>query len=156
MEELQNIIVRAKALKQSKELKKAISLLEKAHEIGVKNNAVEDLVPLARSWLNAPELSVDGDLECEGYDPTQMAYVLEGSGDATLKLDARSDSPVVNPAFEITGWGDDGVAVMLNGRALEKGEDYRVGKRVTLGGTDLILWVKTEATEPITLTLDAD
>jgi tetratricopeptide (TPR) repeat protein len=44
MEELQNIIVRAKALKQKKELKEAISLLEKAHEIGVKNNAVEDLV----------------------------------------------------------------------------------------------------------------
>ena len=64
--------------------------------------------------------------------------------------------PVVNPAFEITGWGDDGVAVKLNGRALEKGNDYRVGKRNTLGGTDLILWVKTEATQPITLTLDVD
>ncbi|MHA2075364.1 MAG: hypothetical protein ACW97X_12155 [Candidatus Hodarchaeales archaeon] len=44
MEELQTIIVRAKALKQKKELKEAISLLEKAHEIGVKYNAVEDLV----------------------------------------------------------------------------------------------------------------
>ncbi len=123
---------------------------------GLTDKAAEDLLPLARSWLNAPELSVDGNLECEGYDPTQMAYVLEGSGDATLKLDASADSPVVNPAFEINGWGDNGVAVKLNGRALEKGEDYRVGKRVTLGGTDLILWVKTEATEPMTLTLDAD
>jgi tetratricopeptide (TPR) repeat protein len=46
MEELQNIIVRAKALKQKKELKDAISLLEKAHEIGVKYNAVEDLVDI--------------------------------------------------------------------------------------------------------------
>ena len=53
----------------------------------------KDLVPLASSWLNAPGLSVDGDLESEGYDPTQMAYVLEGSGKATLKLDARSDAP---------------------------------------------------------------
>lgn len=46
MEELQNIIVKAKALKQRKEIKEAISLLEKAHEIGVENNAVEDLVDI--------------------------------------------------------------------------------------------------------------
>ncbi len=46
MEELQNIIGKAKALKQRKEIKEAISLLEKAHEIGVENNAVEDLVDI--------------------------------------------------------------------------------------------------------------
>jgi hypothetical protein len=123
---------------------------------GLTDKAAEDLLPLARSWLNAPELSVDGNLEYKGYDPTQMAYVLEGSGDATLRLDASSDSPVVNPAFEINGWGDNGVAVKLNGRALENGKDYRAGKRITLDGAVLILWVKTEATEPMTLTLNVD
>ncbi len=46
MEELQNIIIRAKALKQRKDIKEAIQILKKAHEIGVKNNAVEDLVDI--------------------------------------------------------------------------------------------------------------
>ena len=57
---------------------------------GLTDKAVEDLLPLAMSWLNARELSVDGELECKGYDPTQMAYVLEGSGDATLELEAQA------------------------------------------------------------------
>jgi len=46
MEELQNIIIRAKALKQRKDFKTAIKLLMEGHTIGVKNNAVEDLVDI--------------------------------------------------------------------------------------------------------------
>lgn len=46
MEELQNIIIRSKALKQRKNYKAAIQLLMEGHAIGVKNNAVEDLVDI--------------------------------------------------------------------------------------------------------------
>ncbi|MFX0015171.1 MAG: hypothetical protein ACFFB2_10240 [Promethearchaeota archaeon] len=44
MEELKELILKAKALKQRREIKKAIDLLNQAHKIGVKNEAVEDLV----------------------------------------------------------------------------------------------------------------
>ncbi len=44
VKELEEYILKAKALKQQREYKKAIELLNKAHEMGVKNNAVEDLV----------------------------------------------------------------------------------------------------------------
>jgi tetratricopeptide (TPR) repeat protein len=46
MEELKEIIIKAKALKQRREYQKAIDLLNHGHEIGVKNEAVEDLVDI--------------------------------------------------------------------------------------------------------------
>ncbi|MFW9904937.1 MAG: hypothetical protein ACFFFH_11435 [Candidatus Thorarchaeota archaeon] len=46
MEELKEIVIKAKALKQRREYQKAIELLNKGHEIGVKNEAVEDLVDI--------------------------------------------------------------------------------------------------------------
>ncbi|MFX1515207.1 MAG: hypothetical protein ACFFC6_02780 [Promethearchaeota archaeon] len=46
MEELKEFIIRAKAFKQRREYQKAIDILNQGHEIGVKNEAVEDLVDI--------------------------------------------------------------------------------------------------------------
>lgn len=46
MEELKEIILKAKALKQRREYQKAIEILNRGHEIGVKSEAVEDLVDI--------------------------------------------------------------------------------------------------------------
>lgn len=46
MEELKEIILRAKAFKQRREYKNAIEILNEGHEIGIKNEAVEDLVDI--------------------------------------------------------------------------------------------------------------
>ncbi len=46
MEELKELIFKAKAFKQRREYQKAIELLNQGHEIGVENEAVEDLVDI--------------------------------------------------------------------------------------------------------------
>ncbi len=46
MEELQERIIKAKALRKREEIKEAIKILNEGHDIGVKNNAVEDLVDI--------------------------------------------------------------------------------------------------------------
>jgi len=46
MEELKEFIIKAKAFKQRREYRKAIDILNQGHEIGVKNEAVEDLVDI--------------------------------------------------------------------------------------------------------------
>ncbi|MHA1941541.1 MAG: hypothetical protein ACW97P_07425, partial [Candidatus Hodarchaeales archaeon] len=46
MEDIQGLILKAKALKQRKEIKDAIQLLNQAHEIGIANNDVERLVDI--------------------------------------------------------------------------------------------------------------
>ena len=46
MEELKELIIKAKALKQRRDYQKAIDILNQGHEIGVKSEAVEDLVDI--------------------------------------------------------------------------------------------------------------
>ena len=46
MEDIKELIIKAKALKQSKQVTEAIELLNKAHEIGISTNDVENLVDI--------------------------------------------------------------------------------------------------------------
>jgi hypothetical protein len=122
---------------------------------GMTDKPVADLVPLAKAWIKPPQLRVEGsEYGSEGYDPTQMAYVVasRNSGRASelkLELAATQDSPAINPAFVITGWGSSGADVTLNGREIEPGKDLRIGHRHTVDGSDLLAWIRTESTEPM-------
>jgi tetratricopeptide (TPR) repeat protein len=46
LEDIKSLIIKAKALKQDKQVSEAISLLNQAHEIGIANNEVENLVDI--------------------------------------------------------------------------------------------------------------
>jgi hypothetical protein len=127
---------------------------------GMTDRPVKALVPLAESWLSAPELRVSGDTYVnEGYDQTQMAYVLasQTSGQAapcTVEIAASEGSPVIQPAFVIKGWGTEPASVTLNGTRADKGKTVRIGHRHTLDGSDLVVWIDCESTDPLTLTLN--
>jgi hypothetical protein len=126
---------------------------------GMTDKAVAELVPLAKSWLDPAELKLDGSAyKSEGYDPTQLAYVLQCTKPGAplkFKLAADKDSPVVNPAFVIKNWGDSDVRLKINGDEADKGEDFRSGVQYNLDSTDLVVWVKIETTEPIRVSLSA-
>lgn len=126
---------------------------------GMTNRPVAELVPLANSWLHAPKLNLSGKAySSEGYDPTQLAYVLvsknPGKGsEVTFELAASKESPVINPALVIKGWGESNAELKLNGRKIKRGKDFRLGHRNTVEGSDLIVWIKTESTKPIKVAL---
>ena len=121
------------------------------------------LVPLAKSWARPPELKLKkglfgSDFESEGYDPTERAYqiVCKKRGRPSvleLELAGSKDSPVVNPAFVIKGWGDKGAILTLKDRIKKAGKSFRVGHRHTVDGSDLIVWIKTESTKPVDIKL---
>lgn len=74
----------------------------------------------------------------------------------SLQLDDYSyEAPlrIVNPVFVIKDWGDSGVVVKVDGKQLERGEDYRVGYEETHTGIDIILWVKIKSTEEVRFSL---
>ena len=124
---------------------------------GMTTKTAEELVPLTKSWSNPAKLEVDGDgFESQGYDPTEMAYQLtcEGSDEIVIHLHASEDSPLVNPAFVITNWGEGDIELKLNGKVLEHGEDYRVGHRDQLESTDLIVWVRYESESPTNIVIE--
>ena len=117
-----------------------------------------ELVPLARSWQNPPELIVtSGDFNALGYDPSEKAYQMErtGTGSAPLAFNLLTgqEHPVINPAFVIRNWGEAQVAVKLDGADMERGESFRFGHRHTLAGTDLIVWLKVESVQELSVTL---
>ncbi len=126
---------------------------------GLRNEPIEELVPLARSWNNPAELKVlEGKVKSKGYDKFQRAYVLTcekavNRSSLEFELAASDESPVVNPAFVIKNWGTADAMLKINGKNISRGKDFRFGHRHRLEGSDLIVWVKTESTEPIKILL---
>jgi hypothetical protein len=124
---------------------------------GLTNKPAGDLVPLARSWMRPAALDVTSGGSSNGYDPTQRAYALTAKGGAlSLELDASDDHPVVNPAFVITGWGDGDATLKINGEAVPRGDDFRFGHPRTTKDDELVVWIRHEATSPLTITLSMD
>ncbi len=113
------------------------------------------LVPLARSWNRAPELQVrSGGAESRGYDIGQRAYTLRctatgGCGDLGFEIAASVERPLANALLVIEGFGDGAAAVSVNGQRLDEGPGLRLGRRRTMQGTDLIVWLERAATERV-------
>jgi hypothetical protein len=126
---------------------------------GMTEKPVGELVPLAKSWLDPAKLKVtSGSYKSEGYDPAQMAYVLlcneaSKTSRVSFKLMADSDSPVINPAVVIKGWGESDARLKVNGKGVRPNEGFRLGKSRTVDGTDLVIWIKAESTTPVEVTI---
>lgn len=126
---------------------------------GMTDKPAADLVPLANSWLQPPELKISGrNYDSKGYDPTQLAHVIAsndpGKGsELSFELAASKDSPVINPAFVIKGWGKAEATLKMNGKTIASGKNFRFGGRWSPEGTDLVVWIKTESTKPIKISL---
>ena len=70
-----------------------------------------------------------------------------------FELMASKEHPVVNPAFVITGWGDSNATLKIDGKAINRGKEFRFGHRRTPAGKDLIVWIKRESTKPVEVSL---
>jgi len=126
---------------------------------GLTEKSVSGLLPLARSWCRAPRLElISKTFVNNGYDATQRAYVLtckdtEKPSALEFALNASEDSPAVNPAFVIKGWGRVGVCVKVNGQTKDRGVDLHFGHCHGLESNDLIVWLKVRSAEPVRISL---
>jgi hypothetical protein len=59
----------------------------------------------------------------------------------------------VNPAFIVKGWGDRPAILLVDGKPVPRGKDFRYGHRERLDGTDLILWLKLQSTKPVQISI---
>ena len=116
---------------------------------GMLNKKPDELVPLARSWMRAPEIK-----NLEGatgeYDPGQRAYSLDKNAERiSFTIDASKASPIVNLSFVIKGWNDDSTAkVSINGNDA----NCKQGTiRDTDGTKTLVVFVEKESTKPVSI-----
>lgn len=127
---------------------------------GVTRAPASGLVPLARSWMRAPELKLaDSSYLSRGYDAGQRAYVLQAvkpGSDLPLRftLSATAQRPLVNPAFIVEGWAEADTQLRLNGKAIARGPDFRVGVHRGLDRANLAIWLRTTSTRPVTITIE--
>jgi hypothetical protein len=125
---------------------------------GFTDKPISTLVPLARSWCNPPSVSDTEGFKSDGYDKEQRAYIFSNKNRDNpsmleFKLNATTDSPIVNPAFVIKGWGKKDAELKINGRTIKRGKDFRFGHCRTSEGLDLIVWLKAQSTKPVKISL---
>jgi Concanavalin A-like lectin/glucanases superfamily len=136
-----------------------VSQSSNAFLYGMSEKPVTGNLALAKSWINPPAIKIKGgSCSGSGYNPDQRAYVLKkDSAGATLEIEltGSSESPVVNPAFVIVGWGEHEAALKLNGVDVKRGSAFRYGHRRSLDGTDLIVWIKTQQDKKLQLVIES-
>jgi hypothetical protein len=126
---------------------------------GLTDKPAAGLAPLSKAWNSPAALAVTGEgLASRGFDTCQHAYLLDAAssrkpGKLELSLAGSASSPVLNPALVIHGWGESLPDVSVNGKAVTRGKDCRMGLNHELEGTDLVLWLKLEASSPVVLIL---
>jgi hypothetical protein len=126
---------------------------------GMSDKPAEELLPLARSWLEpAVARSLTAGLEV-AYDPAQRAYVLTrengGVEQLNVTLAASRQSPIVNPVFVVDNWGrDETASVFVNGKPFDGAVDVRQGVvRRANGVNALVIWLEMSTNEPIQVTI---
>jgi hypothetical protein len=119
---------------------------------GMAKSSAADLVPLARSWIRAPELEVGEGVMDLGYEKAERAYQLFATAPTlSFAVNASEGSPIANLAFVIRNWGSYGEAELeVNGEVRSQGPGFRQGI-VRNGGGDptLILWIEAASTAPM-------
>jgi hypothetical protein len=127
---------------------------------GMTNKKADELVPLAKSWLQAPAMRMTSDAYRGGhYDQSERAYLVEKTDPGhltpcTFVVGASKDSPLLNPAIIIKNWGSQLSTLSVNGKKMKHGEDFRQGIRKGPFGDDLILWIRLDRQTPVKMTLE--
>jgi hypothetical protein len=120
-----------------------------------------DLLPLARSWLQAPAAQCDdARWHLQGYDQTERAYLVRFAGNGVprsliLNFDANEVSPLVNPVFIVKGWGDRPATLKFDGSEVPPGRTCRCGYRRSLSSTDLVVWLEMKSVVPCRIELSS-
>jgi hypothetical protein len=128
---------------------------------GMTDKKADELLPLAKSWLQAPNMRITSDAYKGGlYDQSERAYFIEktdldNSNPCTFVLEASENSPILNPAIIIKNWGGQLSTLYIDGEKIEHGKDFRQGIRKGPYGEDLAIWIRLHKEEPVKITLSS-
>jgi len=123
---------------------------------GMSNVKPLELMPLAKSWLDAPAVENAAGCASEGFDQSQRAYVLETrNASLSFNIAASEKSPMVNPCFMVHHWDCSAKASLrVNGKVQNAGPDFRQGVILDPDGREcMVIWLKTVSTTPVRFTV---
>jgi hypothetical protein len=120
---------------------------------GLTDSPPDEIVRLAKSWDSPAKLSIVGDGFTGGdYEPAQRAYVVrrttaDDNAALTLRAEATDESPVVNLALVVVGWGQRDAVVSVEGQQ----PHVRLGHHAGLESNDLIVWIEQKTNQPVSV-----
>jgi len=126
--------------------------------MGLTDQPIQNLAPIARAWLQPPEPRVKTDgFTSEGYSRDQRGFLFskdtrQSGAQLEISVPATEESPLANPAFVIKNWGEQDVELTIDGEKVERGKKFRAGHYGTLEGSDLIVWLEMDAIRPTAFT----
>lgn len=125
---------------------------------GMTNRDAPELVSLARSWLNAPEMVISSEGFNGGiYDMAERAYIIDktstNKGMLKIILKGSEDSPVENPAFIIKNWGRNKAGLSIDGEQISNKDVFHQGVIQNPLSEDLIVWLKLKETKVIKINI---
>lgn len=128
---------------------------------GLTNSSEKDLVTLARSWNQPPELvNLSQNTEYFGHSKVERAYKLRFKEDSRSKeisfqIEASEKTPSYNPVFVIENLNSQKIEIKIGKLIAEPGKDYRLG--VIENGSEkmVIIWLglKTYKNKLLTINL---
>ncbi|MHC4132260.1 MAG: LamG domain-containing protein [Planctomycetota bacterium] len=125
--------------------------------MGLTDQPIEKLAPIARAWLQPPDVIVKAGYRFDKYSGDQRAFLFtkedSSAGKLEFKVSASDENPLVNPAFVITNWGGKKAKLMVDGNQITDKKTFRQGTYKKLEGSDLIVFLKSEIFEPVTITI---
>lgn len=112
------------------------------------------LVPLAKSWLQAPPINARSGCKALPYDPASREYPLIAEKDTmAVSIDASPEHPVSNLCLTVKNWGHTGDA-----KVSVKGAEVRDLRQGTVIDTDgrrkLIIWLEMDAMTPVEISIE--
>lgn len=118
---------------------------------GMTKKKARDLVPLARSWLQPPGLTLaTGQAR---YEPAERAYVIRGLDPTGVEgtLAADEQHPAIKPAFVLHGLRLERPVVEINGKPLAAGRDFQHGTIKELDQWKTVIWLDRDFLEETTV-----
>jgi len=123
---------------------------------GMTNKKPSELLPLAKSWLEAPDLLAENGNAY--YETAEMAYIIGDliNGFLSAKLKASAGHPAVKPAFVLKDLKIDNPAVMIDGKSLQRGQDFFSGTVKELNGWKTVIWIDADYKKEIDIVIRGD
>jgi hypothetical protein len=130
--------------------------------VGATTQDIKTLLPLTRSWNNAPKLELQSDgYENNGYNVYDRSYNITKKSPENKPLrftiQATEQSPICKTAIVIDNINNidvKNIAVQLNGKKLSQGQDFETGIIQNLDDAKLILWLPVESNNPVTVAVE--
>ena len=84
---------------------------------GFTNKDAESLLPLAKSWSSPANIKVaDASAVSAVYEQSERAIIIDLKKDVnsiSLEIQGSEESPIINPAFVVNGWGTRGMKLQI-------------------------------------------